>query len=118
MSLSALLKNYKKDPDFVFNELVYDLACELKRIMEQKGVTKKELAQRLGVSPAYVTKVLGGSNITLKTVARILAALEADVSITLKNRKENVRPRIEKNIVKLFNLEGMKDESEAFPAAS
>ncbi len=95
MSLSALLKDCRKDPDFVFEELVYDIACELKRIMEERGITKKQLAQRLGVSPAYVSKVLGGSNITLKTLARILAALEADVSIVLKSRKSVFPSRVE-----------------------
>jgi len=100
MSLSGLLKECKKDPDFIFEGLLFDLACELKKIMVEKGITKKELAKRLGVSPAYITKILGGSNITLRTVARILAALEADVSIRLTRGGVAEMPQIEKNISK------------------
>lgn len=89
MSLKNLLEKYKTDPEFILEGLKYDLACEIKRIMQEKGVTNKELASRLGVSPAYISKVLGGSNITLKTLARILSALETDAGIRLVERKFN-----------------------------
>jgi transcriptional regulator with XRE-family HTH domain len=52
---------------------VTELFCEL---MEKENVTRAELARRLGVSSAYVTKVLRGqSNLTLKTVSDFLFAL-------------------------------------------
>ena len=51
---------------------VTELFCEL---MENENVSRAELARRLGVSSAYVTKVLRGqSNLTLKTVSDFLFA--------------------------------------------
>lgn len=118
MILSVLLEEFKKEPSFVLEGLLYDLACELKKIMEEKGVTKKELAERLGVSPAYITKIFSGYNISLKTVARILAALEADVKLTFVDREAQTKPKIEKNLIKLIDFKGIGDEGEIFSLAS
>ena len=92
MTLKDLLKNYKKDPEYIFEGLVFDLSCELKELMKKKGITKKELARRMGVSPAYITKIFSGSNVSLKTVARVLAAMEVDVTLKL-NPKESKEVR-------------------------
>lgn len=51
-------------------------AVILERVRKQSGLKKKDLARRLGVSPARVTQVLnGGANITLRTVAQFALAL-------------------------------------------
>ena len=84
MTLKNLLKSHRSDPESTLEGLVFDLSCELKELMEKKGITKKELARRMGVSPAYITKILSGSNVSLKTVARVLVAMEADVTLKLK----------------------------------
>jgi len=76
--LNEWLQELKYDPEFIFEGLKTHLAIQLKTIMEKKGIGKKELAERMGVSPSYVTKIFGGENISLKTVAKVLAALEED----------------------------------------
>ena len=55
--------------------------------MEEKGITKKELAKRMGVSPAYITKIFSESNISLRTVAKVLSALEVDARLLLDKRE-------------------------------
>lgn len=89
MSLRNLLDEYKHDEDFIYEGLILDLSYNLKKIMEEKGITKKQLAQRMGVSPAYITKIFRGTNISLKTVAKVLAALKVDARIELKTDKLN-----------------------------
>ena len=43
------------------------------RLMDEKGVSKAELARRLGRSRPYVTKLLNGStNMTIRTIADVL----------------------------------------------
>lgn len=76
--LEEWLENLKRDPDFIFEGLKTHLAVQLKRLMERKGLSKKELAERMGVSPSYVTKIFGGDNVSLKTIAKVLAALEEE----------------------------------------
>ncbi|WP_457569122.1 helix-turn-helix domain-containing protein [Desulfurobacterium sp.] len=83
MTLKDLLGKYKYDYEFIYEKLKFDLSEQLKKIMEDKGLTKKELAERMGVSPSYITKIFGADNISLKTVAKVLAALEVDATIKL-----------------------------------
>ena len=48
----------------------------LERARKQSGLKKKDLARRLGVTPARVTQVLSGdSNVTLRTIAQFALAL-------------------------------------------
>jgi transcriptional regulator with XRE-family HTH domain len=47
--------------------------------MERAGVSRAELARRLGTSQAYVTKVLrGDANFTIKTMVRLALALDME----------------------------------------
>jgi transcriptional regulator with XRE-family HTH domain len=52
---------------------VTELICQL---MEEKNISRAELARRLGKSRPYVTKLLrDGSNMTLKTISDVFFAL-------------------------------------------
>ena len=44
-------------------ELILDVTETLTQALEQAGVTKAELARRLGRSPGFVSQVLGGAGI-------------------------------------------------------
>lgn len=56
-------------------------------LMEQQGISRSELARRLGSSPAYVTKILrGNTNFTLATMSRLSRAVGADLRIQLEPR--------------------------------
>ncbi len=84
MSVRDKLKKLRNQPGYIYEGLKYDLSEQLYDLMKEKGLTKKELAERMGVTPAYITKIFGAENISLKTVAKVLAALEAgDVTIKL-----------------------------------
>jgi transcriptional regulator with XRE-family HTH domain len=52
---------------------ITELIC---RLMEQQGITRADLAERLGKSRPYVTKMLrSGTNLTVKTISDIFFAL-------------------------------------------
>ena len=62
----------------------------IRALMESRGVSKAELARRVGKSRAYVTQSLSGDrNMTLGTLARFADALNADAVVDLKPRDEN-----------------------------
>lgn len=96
MSLRDLLEQHRYSEDFIYEGLVLDLSYALKKIMEEKGLTKKELAERMGVSPAYITKIFKGSNISLRTVAKILSALEVDARIDFRIINSSAKDRFDK----------------------
>jgi transcriptional regulator with XRE-family HTH domain len=62
----------KQNPAYWAEDLLLVAAERLRDAMDQEGVTRSELARRLDVSPAYITKVLRGhANMSLETLARL-----------------------------------------------
>lgn len=69
------------------------IALNIMTHMEQQRLTQKELAQRMGVSPQYVNKILRGSeNLSLDTISKVERVLGVELvrtdNITFKS---NVR---------------------------
>src|SRR4051812_33971394 len=62
------------------------------RLFNELGISRAELAKRLGTSPEYITKVLNGStgNFQLSTMAKWARALGAIVQIRLIKEGEEV----------------------------
>jgi transcriptional regulator with XRE-family HTH domain len=57
-------------------ELILDATELISKIMKDNGITKAELADRLGKSKAFVTQCLcGHQNLTLRTLADIFTVL-------------------------------------------
>ncbi len=64
--------------------LVTQLTNEINWYMRERGLTRADLAARMGVSPGRVSQILGGGeNLTLRTLAAMSAALEARFDIEL-----------------------------------
>ncbi len=119
MSLKDLREKFKYDEEYIYYGLMLDLSYYLKQFMIEKGLNKKQLAEKMGVSPAYVTKIFSGENISLKTVAKILSALEVNPSIKIID-SEKVEYKKTPN-TELFNFiekEGKEVESKTFPTAA
>ena len=64
--------------------LVTQLTNEINWYMRQRGLTRADLAARMGVSPGRVSQILsGGENLTLRTLAALSAALQARFDLEL-----------------------------------
>jgi transcriptional regulator with XRE-family HTH domain len=56
--------------------LLLEAALLIRHILKEKGISKADLAKRIGKSKAYVTQLLDGSvNMTLRTISDVLNAL-------------------------------------------
>ncbi len=113
MALRDLLEEYKYDSDFIYEGLILDISYQLKELMRKKGLTKKQLAEKMGVKPSYITKIFGGGNISIKTIAKVLAALEVESEIVLKEKSEKDLMEINvENNEKILNLENILEVSD------
>lgn len=75
-------------PGFEFELLAGAIAEQIWVRMEELGINRRQLAERMGVSPARVTQVLRGSdNLTLKTLVLIANALDAHLEFKLAEGK-------------------------------
>jgi len=68
--------------------LVTQLTNEVSWYMRERGLTRADLAARMGVSPGRVSQILGGGeNLTLRTLAALSTALDARFDIELSALK-------------------------------
>ena len=65
-----------------------DISGAIYARMEELGISKRELAERMSVSPAQITKIIkGNQNMTLKTIAKLECALDMDITYGFRNPK-------------------------------
>jgi transcriptional regulator with XRE-family HTH domain len=75
-------------PEYWNAVAAYEFVRELERRLEEQGISRAELARRLGTSKAYVTKVLSAdANFTLATMNRLAAAVGGMVHVRIEDRK-------------------------------
>src|SRR5487761_1191192 len=68
--------------------LVTQLTNEVNWHLRERGLTRADLAARMGVSPGRVSQILGGGeNLTLRTLAALSTALDARFDIALSALK-------------------------------
>ena len=68
--------------------LVTQLTNEITFHMRERGISRADLAARLGVSPGRVSQILGGGeNLTLRTLAALAVALDARFDFELNSLK-------------------------------
>ena len=90
-SFKELIDEAKGRDTYWTASMILDFTEGLHKIMEANGVTRSDLARRLGVSPAYITKVLRGNvNFTVDSMVRLARAAGGEVSIHIapKNKRE------------------------------
>ncbi len=87
-----LAEKYDDDPEFIYEGLVLRISERIAEIMKDSNLTRSGLAEALSCSPAYVTKLLRGSeNLTLKKLAELSHALGAELSVDLVPRTRGRR---------------------------
>ena len=75
-------------------DYVMDFCFMVEDRLEELGMSRTELAERLGKKPSSVTRVLSGSaNITLQTIAEYDAALDLGIILS-RNESRMERPSL------------------------
>lgn len=71
-------------------ELSVQIANRIYEIMEEKGLSQKNLAALLGKTETEVSRWLSGThNMTLATIAKITTALNTDIIRVTRSRRRN-----------------------------
>ena len=87
------LERYKGDPLFLAERLLTEINEEICRLMNEQGVSRAELARRLGVSRQLITRMLhGNANMTIMTLVKVATALNTRTCIAFTSLAET-RPR-------------------------
>jgi transcriptional regulator with XRE-family HTH domain len=83
-SFAKLAEEAKKRDAYWVADAIYTFTEELHNQAENMNVSRAELARRLGVSPAYITKLFrGNGNYTVETMVRLARAVGASLHLHL-----------------------------------
>lgn len=81
-SFRQFLREAKQRDSYWIEKTKADFAVAIDRILAKTGVNQRELAAKLGTSPAYITKVLrGNSNLTIESMVKLARAVGGNLSI-------------------------------------
>lgn len=73
---------------------VLDWVDFIDKLLEEKGMSQKELAERMGVTESTVSRILSGlHNVTVESIAKIELALGEDIMLTPDTAIKNERVR-------------------------
>lgn len=75
--------------------LILQVTEHIADLMNKKGITKKQLADKLGRSKGYITQLLDGrTNMTLRTISDVMWALDSSLTVNTSELgfNTNIRP--------------------------
>ena len=85
---SSVRQDIEAQVEEELSRLVTQLTNEITVHLREHCLTRAELASRMGVSPGRISQVLsGGENLTLRTLAALSTALDAQFDMQLSSRK-------------------------------
>ena len=81
------IEKFRNDVDYVTEATILGFTEMVVEKMQKTGLSRAELAQKLGVSKPFVTKLLNGNpNMTIKTMVSIAHALECEMKMVLRRK--------------------------------
>jgi transcriptional regulator with XRE-family HTH domain len=83
-NLQARLESVRAGDDYKLEQAIDAITEAVIDRMLQLQLSRTELAERLGVSPARVTNLLRGANFTVRTLVEIGDALDCDLAVGLQ----------------------------------
>jgi len=90
-TFKELFAEARKGNRFWVEGAILEFTADIERLMDQQGITKTELASRLGTSQAYVTKALRGTaNFTMETMVKLSRAVGGTLHVHVAHEKAKV----------------------------
>lgn len=88
IEFANLLADFEQRDSFHIDAAKVEISEQIYQAMRNKGVTEAELSRRLGVSRAYVNKILQGNvNFTIETLVKISRALDCKFEFQFASNK-------------------------------
>ncbi len=90
-SFADIWAEVENDNTFWTEKNILDFTTKLFNLMEHRNISKKEWAERLGTSQAYITKIFrGNANFTMASMTKFVQSLDAKLEIQVVPKEEHV----------------------------
>jgi len=81
--LQNLSEDIRNTDEYAVEGLILSFTEGLTKRMNERCMSKADLARQLGVSAAYIHAVFSGQNFSLKTMVKLAKAVDLKVNIVL-----------------------------------
>ena len=89
-------KAFERDPDFVAEGYAIRFMEQVLGLMKEQEMSQKDLAQEMGVSPPYMSRLFSAPpNLTLRSLVQLKLALSAEMTLGIY-RKEPMAGLLER----------------------
>ena len=84
-SFTALMERLAATPEGQAEQLAVEFLAKVNARMRALGMDNKALAQRMGTTPAYVTRLFRGSDpLSVKAMTRLAHAVDSTVKVEVR----------------------------------
>ena len=90
LALTTVDENEQIEFDAIGIQLAF--LFKIQDIMDKQGISRSDLAEKMGTSRAYITQLFGAKKfINMKTIAKLQKILDVKVAIDLVETKKKIR---------------------------
>lgn len=87
--LEQHIKEQTTNESNIYVGLCYDFMDEVQHALKRKKWSQKDLADKMGKSPAEISKIINGvHNVTFKTISKLSDALDIDLIYTASKARK------------------------------
>lgn len=91
-SYAALKSKTKEGLDYWYESAKQDFMISVHSSMQKENISKMVLSEKIGCSPAYISKILKGDvNFTIETMVKISRALNTKLCIHLSDPNDSIQ---------------------------
>ncbi|MBS9782161.1 MAG: helix-turn-helix transcriptional regulator [Gammaproteobacteria bacterium] len=106
----SLLQNIRNSLGFWVETAKFDFASEILKEMKTQGISKKELAEKMEVSPAMVTRIISGThNATIETLVKTAYSMDRKINFNLVDFDEKPKSSIWNHTEILINKDASNE---------
>jgi transcriptional regulator with XRE-family HTH domain len=99
-SFEDLWGDIESSDEFATSEAILDFTIELENMVKKRGLSRADLAKKIGKSQPYISKIFrGDTNFTISTMIKLVRAVNGKLS-------QHITPREEGDIGWLRKIEG------------
>jgi len=91
-SFSQIFAEAEQRDSYWVEGAILDFTKELHNLMKKKGITNAELADKIGTSRSYITKVFrGNANFTVESMIKLTRAVGGNLHVHVTDQEAEVR---------------------------
>ncbi|WP_461832838.1 helix-turn-helix domain-containing protein [Desulfothermus sp.] len=111
--IKNFFKEIKKTDSYIAEQTKLDFIVQIYKLMQESNITQKEFARKLGVTEAYVSRILRGNiNFTIDTMVKLTRALNSNLHIKVVPVYQDVKWF---SVIKNKDIQKTKEKSYYIP---